>query len=243
MQDRGVENRVLIVEDDADINRLLYKILKKGGYFPEQAFSGTEARLMLMAHAYDLVLLDLMLPGMTGEEVLTYIRKERKLSMPVMVLSAKASLKDRVGLLLDGADDYLTKPLEPEEVLAHVCAVLRRCQGFQREEGKGQEAPVYTCGNLCVYPEARRAVVQDMEIPLTAHEFDILLLLIQNPDKVYSRENLYEQVWKSGYYGEDNTVNVHVSNIRKKLSKADPHREYIQTVWGIGFKMQKQDSL
>lgn len=238
MQDTGVKDRILIVEDDADINRLLYKILKKGGYVPGQAFSGTEARLMLMAGSYDLVLLDLMLPGMIGEEVLGYIRNEQKLSMPVIILSAKGSLKDRVGLLLDGADDYLTKPFEPEEVLAHVCAVLRRCKHSPAEDGQGREEEVFTCRNLSVYPQARRAMIKDVEIPLTVHEFDILLLLIQNPDKVYSRENLYEQVWKSGYYGEDNTVNVHVSNIRKKLAKAEPDGEYIQTVWGIGFKMK-----
>lgn len=239
MQDIRKPPRVLIVEDDADINRLLYKILKKNDYAPEQAFSGTEARLMLKTSVYDLILLDLMLPGITGEELLDYIRNEQKLPVPVMILSAKGNLKHRVGLLLDGADDYLTKPFEPEEVLAHIYAVLRRCGRAQAETvGKEQEAAVYTCRNLTVYPEARRAVVNDQELSLTAHEFDILYLLIQNPDKVYSRENLYEQVWKGGYYGEDNTVNVHVSNIRKKLAKADPGEEYIQTVWGIGFKMK-----
>ncbi len=243
MQDIQSNPRILIVEDDADINRLLYKILKKNDYTPEQAFSGTEARLMLLSSVYDLILLDLMLPGMTGEELLDYIRNDRKLSVPVVILSAKGNLKDRVGLLLDGADDYLTKPFEPEEVLAHICAVLRRCGRARTEpEGTESESAVYTCRNLTVYPEARRVVVKDTEIMLTAHEFDILHLLIRNPDKVYSRETLYEQVWKGGYYGEDNTVNVHVSNIRKKLAKAEPEEEYIQTVWGIGFKM-KSDSL
>lgn len=233
----GGNPRILIVEDDADINRLLYKILKKSAYFPEQAFSGTEARLMLKENMYDLILLDLMLPGMTGEELLAYIRDEQNFSVPVIILSAKGSLHDRVELLLDGADDYLTKPFEPEEVLARVCAVLRRCTGTQMQ-GAGKRNPqCYTCRNLTVYPESRRAMIQEKELSLTAHEFDILLLLIQNPDKVYSRENLYQQVWKGGYYGEDNTVNVHVSNLRKKLSKAEPEEEYIQTVWGIGFKL------
>ena len=239
MQDTRKNSRILIVEDDADINRLLYKILKKNGYSPEQAFSGTEARLLLQTYVYDLLLLDLMLPGMTGEELLAYIRRERNLPVPVMILSAKGSLHDRVELLLDGADDYLTKPFEPEEVLAHVCAVLRRCGRGQTDTASDKETQAVTFKNLAVYPEARQAMVKDTEIPLTAHEFDILLLLIQNPDKVYSRENLYEQVWKGGYYGEDNTVNVHVSNIRKKLAKADPDEEYIQTVWGIGFKMTR----
>ena len=120
MRDTGKTPRVLIVEDDADINRLLYKILKKNGYVPEQAFSGTEARLLLQAGVYDLLLLDLMLPGMTGEELLDYIRRERRLSIPVVILSAKGSLHDRVELLMDGADDYLTKPFEPEQVMARV---------------------------------------------------------------------------------------------------------------------------
>lgn len=239
MHDINGTPRILIVEDDADINRLLYKILKKHDYTLEQAFSGTEARLLLASAAYDLILLDLMLPGMTGEELLNYIRNVRNLSVPVIILSAKGSLNDRVGLLLDGADDYLTKPFEPEEVLAHICAVLRRCGRTQMEsQTSDQESVSYTYKNLTVYPEARRVTIKDQEIPLTAHEFDILYLLIQSPDKVYSRENLYEQVWKSGYYGEDNTVNVHVSNIRKKLAKVGSEEEYIQTVWGIGFKMK-----
>lgn len=238
MQTDDRKKRILIVEDDADINRLLKTILQKNGYVPEQAFSGTEARLLLGAGMYDLILLDLMLPGMTGEDLLEYIRNEKKLSIPVIVLSAKGSLKDRVGLLLEGADDYLTKPFEPEEVAAHVCAVLRRCGAADTEDVQEKAAQVYAHKCLAVYPEARRVMLKDREISLTAHEFDILLLLIQNPDKVYSRENLYEQVWKGGYYGEDNTVNVHVSNIRKKLAKAEPEEEYIQTVWGIGFKMK-----
>ena len=241
MQDIQRNPRILIVEDDADINRLLYKILKKQHYAPEQAYSGTEARLMLRSAAYDLILLDLMIPGMTGEELLDDIRNKQRLSIPVIILSAKGSLKDRVGLLMDGADDYLTKPFEPEEVLAHVCAVLRRSgRAGSEAQGTETETAVYQCRNLTVYPEARRVTVKDVEIQLTAHEFDILYLLIRNPDKVYSRENLYEQVWKGGYYGEDNTVNVHVSNIRKKLAKADPEEEYIQTVWGIGFKLKNR---
>lgn len=231
-------NRVLIVEDDTDINHLLYKILKKHDYEPEQAFSGTEARLMLKMNVYDFVLMDLMLPGMNGEDLLKYIRTERKLQIPVIVLSAKSAVKDKVELLSSGADDYLTKPFEPEEVLARMAAVLRRYQQEKPEaEVQTSGGEVYTCKKLTVFPESRKAVIHERELPLTAHEFDILLLLIRHPDKVYSRENLYEQVWKGGYYGEDNTVNVHVSNLRKKLAAADPGEEYIKTVWGIGFKL------
>lgn len=231
-------NRVLIVEDDSDINQLLYKMLKKNDYEPEQAFSGTEARLMLSMNSYDFILMDLMLPGMNGEELLKHIRRERNLQIPIIILSAKTALKDKVELLSIGADDYLTKPFEPEEVLARMTAVLRRYQKENpsaAEKTSGQE--FYTYKKLTVFPESRKAEVNGTELSLTAHEFDILLLLIQHPDKVYSRENLYEQVWKNGYYGEDNTVNVHVSNLRKKLAAADTGEEYIKTVWGIGFKL------
>lgn len=231
-------NRILIVEDDMDINQLLYKILKKNGYEAEQAFSGTEAKLLLTMKVYDLILMDLMLPGMSGEELLEFIRTEQNQQVPVIVLSAKSSLKDKVELLSGGADDYLTKPFEPEEVLVRMTAVLRRYQNNPvPAEGSRKETEQYTYKNLVVFPEARKAVVQGQELSLTAHEFDILLLLVSHPDKVYSRENLYEQVWKGGYYGEDNTVNVHVSNLRKKLAAADPEEGYIKTVWGIGFKL------
>lgn len=231
-------NRILIVEDDMDINQLLYKILKKNGYEAEQAFSGTEAKLLLTMKVYDLILMDLMLPGMSGEELLEFIRTEQNQQVPVIVLSAKSSLKDKVELLSGGADDYLTKPFEPEEVLVRMTAVLRRYQKNPAVANSGEkETESYTYKNLVVFPEARKAVVQGQELSLTAHEFDILLLLVSHPDKVYSRENLYEQVWKGGYYGEDNTVNVHVSNLRKKLAAADPEEGYIKTVWGIGFKL------
>ena len=123
------------------------------------------------------------------------------------------------------------KILPPQEVLARVQAGMRRCQ-----KGRPMEEKL-SYKRLVLYPEARKAVLAGKELALTAHEYDILLLLVQHPDKVYSRESLYELVWQGGYYGENNTVNVHVSNIRKKIKEADPFEEYIQTVYGIGFKL------
>lgn len=226
--------KILIVEDDTDINHLLRRILARDGYEVVQAFSGTEAKLLLPMETPDLMLLDLMLPGMSGEELLVQIREELKLDIPVLVLSAKAGVETKVSILKGGADDYLTKPFEPEEVLARVIAILRR---YGQKNSKNLEEEQYTYKKLNLYPKSRKAVVGDKEIPLTMHEYDILYLLLKEPDKVYSREHLYEQVWQGGYYGEDNTVNVHISNLRKKLSEADPGAEYIRTVWGIGFKM------
>lgn len=233
-------SRILIIEDDEDINRLLEKVLTAGGYETVSAFSGTEARLLLERELPDLILLDLMLPGLKGEEVIGYVREERKSSIPVIILSARQGIADKVSLLKLGADDYVTKPFEPEELLARVMAALRRSRGYDgsMEPENGTGGPEALCyKNLTLHPDARTVRVCGRELALTRHEYDILFLLLQQPRKVFSRESLYEQVWENGYYGEDNTVNVHVSNIRKKLAAVDGENEYIKTVWGIGFKM------
>lgn len=224
--------KILIVEDETDISELLVKILDGAGYLTQQAFSGTEAILLLEKEVPDLILLDLMLPGKSGEELLHAIREKMNCDVPVLVLSAKNTLNDKVILLKTGADDYITKPFEPEEVIARVQAALRRTG----KESGHQKILVYK--KLKLYPELRKVIIDDRELLLTAYEYDILYLLMQNPEKVYSRESLYELVWKGGYYGENNTVNVHVSNLRKKLKEVDSTEECIQTVYGIGFKLQ-----
>lgn len=169
---------------------------------------------------------------MSGEALLEKLRGELSCDAPVIILSAKTAVGDKVGLLKLGADDYITKPFEPEEVLARIEAALRRV---------GKEATndkPLTHRALTLSPSLRKATLAGQELALTAHEFDILELLMRQPEKVYTRESLYEQVWHGGYYGENNTVNVHVSNIRKKLKAIDPDADYIQTVYGIGFKLQ-----
>lgn len=223
---------ILVVEDDVDINRLLVKILEEENYNVIQAFSGTEAKLLLEKEIPDLILLDLMLPGISGEKLLQYIRENKQYNFPVMVISAKNALSDKVSLLKSGADDYITKPFESEELLARVHTNLRR-------SGKGNIADeMLKYKEFKLYPQSRKVLLEDKELVLTVHEYDILYLLIKNPEKVYSREHLYELVWNGGYYGENNTVNVHVSNLRKKIKEVVPTAEYIQTVYGIGFKLQ-----
>lgn len=226
-----MQYKILVIEDEPDINRLLAKILNNADYQVTSAYSGTEAKLLLEKESPDLILLDLMLPGISGEELLNMLRKEKYSNIPAIVISAKNSLDNKVSLLKGGADDYITKPFEPEEVLARVQALLRR-------SGRDALADVILVHKkMKLNPSSRKVTVDNTELPLTAHEFDILLLLMQNPQKVYSRENLYELVWHGGYYGENNTVNVHVSNIRKKIKEILPEEEYIQTVYGIGFKL------
>ena len=228
-------SRILIIEDDEDINQLLCKILKREGYEVTGAYSGTEGKLRLEQELPDLLLLDLMLPGMKGQEIIEYVRKERQSNVPIIVLSAKTALESKVELITMGADDYITKPFEPQEVLVRVMAMLRR-NGMIKEKQSGEKAE-YCYKNLILNKESRTVTVKGTEIAMTPHEYEILLLLLQQPEKVFSRDALYEMVWSSGYVGEDNTVNVHVSNIRKKISAADAEEEYIKTVWGIGFKM------
>ena len=217
--------QILIAEDDADINNLLAKILRTEHFKPIQAFSGTEAKLLFMHNTPDLILLDLMLPGLSGEEVLKQIRQTS--NVPVIVLTAKGEMEEKLDLLTSGADDYITKPFEPEEVIARIQAALRRTATSKK----------LSCLNLELYPDSRKVTVHGIELSLTAHEYDLLYLFIKNPEKVYSREMLYDLVWHGGYYGENNTVNVHVSNLRKKIKEADPENEYIRTVYGIGFKL------
>ena len=221
---------ILVVEDDQDINRLLCRILTDGGYDVRPAFSGSEAILWAEQYDYDLVLLDLMLPGITGEEFIARMRKKR--TMPIIVLSAKAGLEDRVNVLRLGADDFIPKPFDNAEVLARVEAQLRRYKQFSAPGG-GQ---VLRCGDLELDREAIRVTAGGREVSLTAREFEILSLLMSHPRKVFTREQLYESAWGGEYMGDDNTVIVHISNLRSKLSKVSD-QEYIKTVWGIGFKM------
>ena len=227
---------ILVVEDDVDINNLIAKKLPKHNYKVIQAFSGSEANLRLSRDKFHLVMLDLMLPGITGEELIKEIREKQ--DVPIMVISAKTSLEDKVNVLDLGADDYITKPFELEEIIARVNSQLRRYRKFGSMVNDSLEKQnEYKFKELVLNEQSRTVKVGDKNISLTNHEFDILCILIKNPDKVYSREALYEQVWKSGYYGEDNSVNVHVSNIRKKIKEVEKEEEYIKTVWGIGFKL------
>ena len=215
------ERTILVVEDDADINALLAKIAAREGFGCVQAYSGTEALLQMERAAFDLVLLDMM-------------------RVPVIVVSAKAGSADKVGMLAAGADDYVTKPFDPDEVAARIHAVLRRAAGASAAAGAGGVCPddeALVHRDLRLDVARRRVTLGDAEVALTAHEFDILHVLMGSPDKVFSRELLYELVWKNGYYGEQNAVNVHVSNIRKKLAAAGGAGDYIKTVWGIGFKL------
>ena len=227
-------NKILVVEDDLDINGLLCKILTQNGYEVRGAYSGSEAKMCVDQFDYDLIILDLMLPGVSGEELLGEIRKKHL--MPVIVASAKTGSMDKINVLKMGADDFISKPFDIEEVLARVEAQLRRYTKFSTSK-ESQNKIKHK--NLELDTEARQVQVKGIEINLTVREFNILELLVTNPHKVFTRTNLFESVWKDDFMGDDNTVNVHISNLRSKLSKVDKGNDYIQTVWGIGFKLKE----
>lgn len=224
--------RILIIEDDTDINNLIADSLKKEGYACTQAFSGTEGLLYGSQGGFDLAIMDLMLPGLNGEALLPKLKENG--SLPVIVVSARDSLDSKVDLLTLGAEDYLTKPFEIRELTARVAVQIRRFSGAQAGEAK----PIRFM-DLALSRSSFSVCVNGHDIALTKQEFKILELLMTHPDRVYSKQDIYDYAWDDIYIGEDKTVNVHISNIRKKL-KAFSEREYIRTVWGIGFGLAKE---
>lgn len=224
--------KILIVEDDTNINNLLQEALSKEGYSCEQAFSGTEAKLLLnmQKHGYALVLLDLMLPGISGEAVLEEIRK--KGNLPVIVLTAKDSLDEKVEVLTSGADDYITKPFEIREVLARVQVQLRR----KEEKETGIERDLSFKDMVLNRDTFQVRIDGRILSKITKQEFAILELLLRNPKQVFSKEDIFEYAWDEPYMGETKTLDAHISNIRKKIKQVTSD-EYIETVWGIGYRL------
>lgn len=223
--------KILIVEDDTNINNMIKEVLTKQGYECMQAFSGTEGLLYAKQEELLLVLLDLMLPGMSGEELLAEIKKINP--TPVIVMSAKDSLDSKVELLTSGAEDYMTKPFELEELVARVGVQVRRFAGQGASTGKK-----LTYKELVLNEESFSASVEGTELVLTKQEYKILELFLLYPKKVFSKQDIYDYAWEDVYIGEDKTINVHISNIRKKIKNVT-EEEYIETVWGIGFKLAK----
>ena len=216
--------KIFVVDDDVPIGNLLEELLTGEGYAVRRAYSGTEALLLLERERPDLVLLDLMLPGLSGEELLPEIR-----DVPVIVLSAKADVRDKVELLLGGAADYVTKPFDSKELLARVAVQLRKAA--QTEIGEHIE-----CGGLRLENASMRAAFHGAPVRLTRTEFAILKLLMRNPGQVIAKSTILERIGADTPDCTDSSLKQHVSNLRRKLREAgagDP----IEAVWGIGFRL------
>lgn len=226
---------ILVVEDDVDINGLISTILTREGYNVRQAFSGTEAKMCVDMQDFQLILLDLMLPGMTGEQMISEIRKKKK--MPIIVISAKTDSEDKINVLKIGADDFVAKPFDVNEVVARVNAQLRRYTEFSNTNEK--DCLILNHKEIILNKEEMQIYVKGIPIQFTVKEFAIMELLMTNPKKVFTRDNLFERIWNEEFLGDDNTINVHISNLRSKISAIDSDNEYIKTVWGIGFKLSE----
>ncbi|GGP11259.1 response regulator transcription factor [Oceanobacillus neutriphilus] len=224
--------QILVVEDDNDINQLLCDIIRKSGYFPQPAFSGTEAMLYLEKQEWDMLLLDLMLPGMSGDEILAKIAEQS--NIPVIIISAKADQETKIGMLRTGADDYITKPFDIEEVSARIDSHLRRYQRIN----KLPDTKRLVHKDIEIDQEAKAVFLQGEQLNFTAREYEILVLFLSSPKKVFTKKNLFESVWEEAYYGDDNIINVHISNIRNKLAAINPDEQYIETVWGMGYRLR-----
>ena len=217
-------SHILIIDDDIHINEMLEEVLIQEGYQVSHAYSGTEALLFLANEKPDLILLDLMLPGLTGEEVLSQIEK-----IPVIVMSAKVEVKDKVALLLNGAEDYITKPFEIEELLARIVVQLRKST-----RSDSSEKLMYR--EITVNMVTHEAWVGEHEVKLTKTEFAILKILLEHPKQVITKTVLLDRVSEETPDCMESSLRVHISNLRKKL-RAISGKDYIEAVWGIGFKM------
>ena len=221
--------KILVIEDDSEVSELLQTLLSPI-YDVTLAYSGTEGLLLLDLNDFDLIILDMMLPGMMGSDVLKSIREKN--TIPIIVLTAMNDKKMISETLLNGADDYLTKPFDVDELLARISVQLRK-NGQMIE--KEMESIVYK--NVLLDLNSFKIKCQDSYVDLSKKESEILKLLFLHPSKVYTKEDIYQLVWKEQYFGDENTVNVHISNLRKKLAQLDKEESYIDTVWGIGIKL------
>lgn len=223
--------KILLVEDDLEISKLLADFLQEKGYEVLCQYDGLHVSECLQENKIDLIVLDIMLPYRSGDTVLADIRKYS--TVPVIIISAKETTQNKIDLLRLGADDYITKPFNMEEVLARIESNLRRVQ-FQ------SSTPAYLhYDELILNLNSNTASLQGTELTLTAKEFAILELLMKYPEKIFSKANLFQSVWNTEYISEDNTLNVHISNLRNKLKAICPDKDFIDTIWGIGYRLHK----
>lgn len=223
----------MIIEDNKDVNNMLREALEGEGYQVRSEYEGLSGMRTLKSETYDILLLDIMLPYKSGDEILRELRQFS--DMPVIILSAKDMVGLKIDLLKLGADDYMTKPFDLGEVGARVATHLRRTRIQHSLES------IYTYKDLKLNINEKRFTIGEIEINLTAKEYLLMELLLKNKGKVFSKANIYESLWGEEYLGDDNAVKTHISNLRNKLKKVKPEEDYIETVWGMGYRLRKFD--
>lgn len=236
--------RILVVEDDSEIRKLLKDYLTGYDYDVTEAKEGNQASMLIASECFDVILMDMMLPFRSGDVLIKELRSRKDdikaARTPVIVISAKSGSETRIETIRIGADDYIIKPFNLDEVLVRIEAVLRRsADGAYASSDSEQGRGVLSFGDL-EYSEANNMVTfKGSPVKLTAKEMMLLAILLKNPQKTFTKANLYESVWNDTYIYEDNTINVHMSNLRSKLKNATG-QDYIETVWGIGYKLKQE---
>lgn len=219
--------KILIIEDDRSIAELERDYLEINDFKCELAARGTTGLEMALAENYDLIIIDIMLPGMDGFEVITELRKKKQ--TPVIFLSARSGDIDKIRGLGLGADDYMTKPFSPNELVARVKAHISRHEALTSNSGN-----VITAGSLVIDKDAHKVTVEGAEISFTAKEYDLLLFLAQNPNRIFSKEVLFDKIWGLDAVGDVSTVTVHIQRVREKINMKNEN--HIETVWGVGYR-------
>ncbi|MEK3808462.1 response regulator transcription factor [Bacillus sp. FSL H8-0547] len=226
-------SNVLVVDDDREIRKLITIYLENEGIRAAGAETASEAITMLEKESFDLVILDIMMPEMNGIEACMRIREER--NMPIIMVSAKSADMDKIQGLASGADDYVTKPFNPLELMARVKSQLRRFTKYNDQQKS--DAPVIELDGLNINTDTRQVMARGREIRLTPKEFDILSLLARNKGTVMSIRQIYESVWNEDFFKSDSTVMVHITKIREKIELDPKQPIYIKTIWGVGYKI------
>lgn len=226
---------VLIVEDDQNIVKLVSMHLKDQGFETEHAATGPQGLRQSLEHDYDLIILDIMLPGMDGLEVCRRIRSDHK-TTPILMLTAKSEEIDKVVGLEMGADDYITKPFSIRELIARVKAVTRRAQALQEAKEQEHEDETIEFGDLIINVKKRKVILEGAAVDLTPKEFDLLLMFARNPGVAFNRHQLLEGVWGYQFEGYNHTVNSHINRLRNKIEKDPANPCFIKTVWGYGYR-------
>jgi Response regulators consisting of a CheY-like receiver domain and a winged-helix DNA-binding domain len=230
-----INNKILIIEDDIAISEMVKNYLTKEGFVVTTAFDGEEGMAKYLNNYFDLVVLDLMMPKMDGMETLKLIRE--KSSVPVLIMSAKDSDVDKAIGLGFGADDYITKPFSMIEISARIKAGIRRATKYSGSQ-KEEEKVLVKLGDITMDLEKFLVIKNGKQIQLTSKEFEILKLFINNPNRVFTKAQIYSYVWKEEYYGDENVINVHMRRVREKIEDDPSNPKYIKTLWGIGYKLE-----
>ncbi|AUS25529.1 response regulator transcription factor [Paenibacillus polymyxa] len=233
-----MSQHILLIEDDLSIAEMLLKALTKEGYNLTTVYDGEEGLNAFERHTYDLVLVDLMMPKVDGMEVIRQIRTRS--AVPILIMSAKDSDVDKALGLGFGADDYVAKPFSMLEMTARIQSAIRRSTTYARlqQQEEQPQAQVLTYGNLRIDFDHFTVIRNENEIQLTAKESDILKLFASNPNRVFTKAQLYGFIWKDDYMGDENVINVHIRRLREKIEEDPSHPVHIKTLWGIGYKWE-----